>query len=424
MPRRARINWHPRRRRWYSNIGARGTDGKAKEVFAPEDIGEKEEGRAWAWFDAEKARRDSAETPIPSGTLTVEALCTSYLEWAEGRIAEGKLSEKHYDNKDYHLTRFVRFLGDREAITVAPEDIEAFISGMQKEGLAPTYVDNICATVSAAFNWAARFKHLPTSPIRGFELPAVPDSPERYAERIEAAAWLGHFWRRSRADSVAGRYDRLTTLMQRVMIRSGSRPGELCVLLWSDIKWAGWTSSAGHACARAVIPPERWKAGRKTGKARTIFFSPILTRALRREKDRPDRHPVYVFIKGRGRGGKGAGEPWPDSSILARKVLDVRRELICRQAEIRDRIGAGAEVTDRERRLAGIEIRDEGPNRVTNYRWRHTAISSLLMMGVDVPTVADLTGTSPQMIYSTYGHLLSSHLHKAAEALATGRRRS
>jgi integrase len=60
---------------------------------------------------------------------------------------------------------------------------------------------------------------------------------------------------------------------------------------------------------------------------------------------------------------------------------------------------------------------DEGENRLVNYRWRHTAISTLLMLGVDVATVAELTGTSPDMIYKFYGHLLDEHLRGAAEKL-------
>jgi hypothetical protein len=47
----------------------------------------------------------------------------------------------------------------------------------------------------------------------------------------------------------------------------------------------------------------------------------------------------------------------------------------------------------------------------------------MLMMGIDVPTVAELCGTSPKMIYRVYGHLLSSHLEAAAERLTSDARR-
>ena len=109
-----------------------------------------------------------------------------------------------------------------------------------------------------------------------------------------------------------------------------------------------------------------------------------------------------------GRGGKGAGEPWGDGVGLAKKVRDVRRAAI---AEGGRRVAAGGP-------LRGLDlIKDSGLDRVHNYRWRHTAISTLLRQGVDVPTIAELMGTGPAMIYRTYGHLLSDHLARAAERL-------
>ncbi len=70
-----------------------------------------------------------------------------------------------------------------------------------------------------------------------------------------------------------------------------------------------------------------------------------------------------------------------------------------------------------ERRREVVEVRDEGHDRLVNYRWRHTAISTLPMLGVDVPTVAELTGSSPEIINTHHGHLLDSHLAADAEKL-------
>src|SRR5581483_8234949 len=105
-------------------------------------------------------------------------------------------------------------------------------------------------------------------------------------------------------------------------------------------------------------------------------------------------------------------------------ILRFRRRLIMHQAKVRLCIELGdPDVRPWERRRAEVVVKDEGHNRLTNYRWRHTAISTLLMLGVDVPTVAELTGTSPEMIYRHYGHLLDEHLAAAAEKLA-GRRKA
>jgi len=424
MPRPPKPRWSKSRRRWYANIGDPGPDGRAREVFAPAGIAEGDDGRAWDWFRAEAARR----APRAAGAdLSVEDLVELYLLWAEGRVAEGRLSKEHYDGKGFHLTKLADAFGARPAGSLEAGDVTRFLEGLARVH-APNYVANIGASVAAAYNWAVRAKHLPASPVAGFETPAVPRSGERFAERAEAAAFLRHWLRRHDRATVAGRYDRLTLLMARALVRTGARPKELCRLRWADLRWAGGTTTAGHAFAKAVLPARRedgaagHKTAHATGKPRTIYLTPALTRALARVKGRPWAHPVYVFVHGKGRGGRGAGEPWESGSRLSRKVLVVRRELIARQGGIRARLAAGAEVAPWEARLAAVAVRDSGENRLTNYRFRHTAASTLLMMGVDVPTVAELLGTSPDMIYRTYGHILDGHLAAAAEKLGRGRR--
>ncbi len=289
---------------------------------------------------------------------------------------------------------------------------------------SPTYARNICGSARAALNWAVRAKHLESNPVRGFRAPAIPRMPARFAERAEAAAFLS-FWR-SAADrgTVRGRYDRLTLLLERVLIRTG--PAR-----WSCASSSGATSGGmgggrprGTSPPREIIPAGRWKAGKVTGKPRTIYLTPALTRALRRLHDRGAPHPEWVFVHGGGRGGKGAGEPWPSGSVLSKTVLRVRRRFLGHQAALRERLRCGEHVSPWERRWAATTVRDEGHDRLVNYRFRHTAISTLLMLGVDVPTVAELTGTSPEMIYRHYGHLLDSHLQEAAERLAARRRGS
>jgi integrase len=418
MPRQARPRWHKGRRQWYANVGERGPDGRAREVFAPAAIGERDEGRAWEWFEAERKRR---ETAAPPSEVTAEWVAEHYLAAAEKRRDEGRFQPEQFANQARHLGIFADALGARVAATLGPDDLTRL--GEHLLSLySPAYARNVLATVRQAFGWAVREKLLPASPIKGYKAPTLPRSPVRFAERAEAAAFLG-FWRAAaRRDTIRGRYERLTLLLERALIRTGARPKELCVLRWSDIDWRGWTSAAGHRCAKAVIPPDRWKAGKATGKPRTIYFTPALTRALARVRDRGGARRESVFVHGAGRAGAGAGEPWPSGSRLSRAILRVRRRLIAWQAGVRGRIEAGDRVEPWERRRAEVPVQDEGHNRLVNYRWRHTAISTLLMLGVDVPTVAELTGTSPEMIYRHYGHLLDAHLAAAADKLAGARK--
>ncbi len=280
---------------------------------------------------------------------------------------------------------------------------------------AISYVSLICASVTSAFNWAVRAKKLESSPIAGFKVPSIPRTAERFAERAETAAFLWCTRRRrgaKRRGSLSARFAALSGLMARMLIHTGARPAELSRLWWDDIRWKAGVTSVGHEYAKAVIPFDRWKCGKKTGKPRTIYFTPLITRALRREFAKADRHPVNVFVR-RGLGGEPS-QPYGRLTSI-RQTRRVRRRVIREVAKIRERIEKGEVVSASEVRLASFDFVDHGPRRVTNYKHRHTYASNLLMNGVDTVTVAELLGTSPAMIYRNYGHLLDGHLAAAAE---------
>jgi len=416
MPRKAGARWHKGKKRWYANIGEVDSKGRATEVYAPETIGEKDEGAAWEWLKTERARRDNVVPVVIENS--VDWVFERYLKWYEDRVKEGKHSITEQRNKQRHLGMFCDVFGTRPVPSVSPEEVTAFGEDLLSD-YSPVYARNVCASARAAFNWAAKAPQrlIADNPIRGYRAPMIPRSPERHAETIEAAAFIGYWRTRTPRTYTLSRYERLTILLERCLINTGCRPKELCRLKWEDIKWNAWQTPAGHSAAKAIIPYRRWKAGKVTGKPRTIYFSPLLSRALRRVFDRTPPNSEWVFVHHGGFAGRGMNEPWEDGSTLSITVKRIRTELIARQESIRERIRGGEDVRSAERKLAEVLIQDKGDNRLVNYRWRHTAISTLLMHGVDVATVAQLTGTSPDMIYKHYGHLLDSHLQVAAEKL-------
>lgn len=407
MPRKPKPCYHKRLGLWYARVGEPGPDGSARAVYAPRDV--RDEASAWAWLAAERERRTAETIPFDPANMTVVQVAEHYLHWAERRKDQGKLSPEHYASKAIHLGIFAEALGPRAARTLRVEDANHFLAGLATR-YAVNYRANIMASVNACLNWAVRSGHLPANPILGHDPTTVPRAAPRFAEVDEAAAFLRFWLHRLPRATPAARYDRSALLLVRCLIRTGARPKELCRLRWGQVRWDAGRSSAGHAFATATLV--KHKTADATGKPRVIYFPPALTRALRREHDRPDRHPEFLFVHGRGRGGKGAGEPWKDGATLAKKVRTIRRTAI---AEAVRRAAAGEPTRGLEK------IRDVGVNRVHNYRWRHTAISTLLRIGVDVPTIAELVGTSPELIYHTYGHLLSDHLARAAEKLFRGR---
>lgn len=416
MPRKPEPRWKKSDRRWVAAIGEPDARGKARDVYAPATIGEGDKAAAWEWFAREVKARTSVS--YVDKEVSVEHLAELYLEWCEEAVGRGELAEAHYRAKQQHLTRVSELAGGRLATWLTAERVEQLLSGLLKD-YSPHYVNNIGATLQAALKWGVRAGKLDRNPAEGFRSPTIPRPPERFATRAEAAAWLA--WLRFEASGPPGerqRYRRASALLQRCLISTGARPKELCQLRWSDLRWDSHRDEWGHPYATARIPPERWKAGGKTGRWRTIYFTPVLTRALRREFGRPDRHETHVFVHGRGRGGVGAGEPWADGSVYSQWVRAARRRLIAFRTEAEKRRKRGEALGLVERRLLVVSIEDEGAQRLVNYRWRHTAVSTLLMLGLDPATVGEALGTSAEMVLRVYGHLLDSHVAAAARMLA------
>jgi integrase len=425
LAREATVRWDKNARAWRSDVGPRGENGRRRPVYFRKDAEGRElletkaaERAARKLLQDHLDRRDEDEAATARGLAdpSVEQLRLLWLSHVKrtGTIESYRVARSA-------IGQFARFTHqggayrDRRAAGLTATDLQRYLDARRDEGRKPHYLAKLAGVVQAMLNWAANphpHRHperlLPGgNPLRGMAAPKVPDSPERFAETRAVAsflrAWLGIARRRGRGGRQA-RSERLAALLLRVLVQTGCRPGEACKAQWGDVDWEAGRTAAGHAFGKITLPPERWKMGRKTGKSRTVYLTPALTRALRRESLRLDRHPTHLFHHIRRRRAEGEeeaseSEPWT-SAALAARVRKVRKLAIA----------------------AGADLEDAGPNRIVNYLWRHTAASRALMRGMDPVTVAALLGTSPEMLRKHYGHILDSHLARAAEALAGARR--
>ena len=381
MPRPQKPWWWSARKRWAATI-------EGVRYVEPTGLGKSETHAAWEWH----ARLLATERPAaPSGDRLGD-LFEAYLEWDERRVEAGERDRRAHETLAYKLNRIFltqvdgKDVGFIPARKFGPGHIEAMLLAWAGAGLSPGYRRELVAAVKMVLSWAtrplgSRPPLLEKSPLAGFKLPPAEVVAERYAGRSEAAAWLRWLWRRGLREFA---------LLQRCLVHTGARPKELTTLTYGNIRWDALETPSGHAMGVATL--EKWKAARKTGRLRRIYIPARLGRMLKRRMIAANDPNVRIWTAPRG------GE-WSSSNL--------------------------ATYTARQRDMAiaaGLPFSDAGPDRLVNYRWRHTAASSLLMNGVPIATVATLLGTSVQMISKVYGHLMSDHLGDAAEQLARGRR--
>lgn len=133
---------------------------------------------------------------------------------------------------------------------------------------------------------------------------------------------------------------------------TGARPQELRI---ADVGWLQ---------GQKIVFPKQLSKGRK--KRRVIFLDDLSNRLVQRLADGRSRGPVFRNSK---------GDPWKTITLV--NAMGVIR---------------------RRTKIKGL----------CAYTFRHSFITRHLERGVDVPTVAELAGNSPAMIFKHYNHVANN----------------
>jgi integrase len=131
------------------------------------------------------------------------------------------------------------------------------------------------------------------------------------------------------------------------------------------------------------LPPNEHKTGKRTGKARVIYLSPVMVSLTERLMREYPEGPLFRSFRG--------GKPYTAQAVR------------CRFRRLRERVPA----------LANVVC----------YTLRHTYATDALVHSVPIATVAELMGhTSTTMIARHYGHLAerTTHLRESAGRLSRG----
>lgn len=302
------------------------------------------------------------ETPREASTLTVGDLRGRYLDWIKRNR-----SRRLHDEAKRHLERWVDHVGDRNALTITGNDLEAFQESLSHDGHAPLYVKKHITTVRACFNRGVKAGWIPPSfkPFAYVESIRLDPSPLLESD-LPTAAEIATLFAHAK-----GAFRDMLTLYH----ATGARTHELIEMRVGD-----------YQPNMKAIVLKRHKRSRTLREPvpRTITLNDTANDVMRRQTEgRPAEEFVFPTRTGR-----------PNTSVLVGDMF----------ARLRHRAG----------------VRDT----LTVYSFRHLWISEAMMASVDVMLVARMAGTSVRMIETVYGHWRTQSFTDAQARLDASRKRS
>lgn len=308
-------------------------------------------------YDRWREMHRQAEVSAGWGRRSVADLVDLYAADLQARLSRGELSRLTVTLRLTRLSSFSAHIGT----DLATDDLTEtrIIEWLDSEaGWGLTSRSEAARAVRAAMRWAVRRRYLESNPIESLRLPK--GGRREYLIDQETYQRMLGGWKFMRKDSEAFR---------QVLIAlhgTGCRPGEIIAVNVEDVANDGTTW---------VLP--RHKNVKKTGQPRIVYLSPEMQQMTRELIDGRKKGPLFLM---------GNGDRW-EYPIMRRAFHRLRE-----RAKI-----------DKDCVL---------------YAFRHTWITSALMAGVDLATVATMAGTSIQMIDRHYGHLARHHDHLIQSAAA------
>jgi integrase len=292
---------------------------------------------------------------------TFSELAKSFLAESTGRVERGELSLSTHADYVWYVDSFCVRHGSLEVSRLEPHHVSDWLASNSTWGSSARR--HAIGSVKRVLNWGRKERRIISNPIEDL---ARPGQPRRQAmisdddhRRLVAAAG---------GQDYSGKIDRQFRLVLIAIRHCGGRP--------QDVARAR-VEFVDSAVTKWTLPEH--KTRRHTERPRVVYLSPCLATVTK------------ILIAGRTTGPLFRG----------RRGAVTTNAITCRMKRLKVELGLDP--------------------KVVFYSYRHTFITQAIERGVDVATVAELTGTSISMIQKHYGHLASKHDHlRAAAAKAMG----
>jgi len=307
-------------------------------------------------------RMKAAPTAQPANSLTIAELSAAYFRHIRDQAKKSLIAESTVTRRINHVAPFLAACGANPVDQLRQHHVTDWLRG-QTTWNATTCSD-AAASVKRILKWAVDEGRIESNPIE--RLKVERGSPRDYVVGAdEYRAMIAGVWSQKYARRKVASF-RAVLIALRL---SGCRPSEIASLEIGDCSADSWTI-------------RKHKNRKKKRRPRVVYLSPCLQTLTRIASRERDVGPVFLADKDRG---------W--------KYSDMRLRF------------------QRLRAKAKLSLK------CVLYSLRHTWITEALLAGVDVATVAEMAGTSIQMIDRHYGHLnqQQKHLSDAARAVGASR---
>lgn len=308
-----------------------------------------------------KAREGRLDLPTGRKThRTFREAGEEYLQNLEDTLHRGVKGFEDLPNKRRHIqSHLIPYFKDQRADKITDFAVQHFARQRMEAGAKLATVNRELSTLSHMMNRMVQWKW-----IRSDDRPKIAKGEEKRKKIVilspanQAALMRGGI----------GDQDPATWLFIAFGLNTAMRHSEILRVRWDEIDFAN---------NRIDIPQA--KAGQRVQPITTS-----LRTMLENERKRRDDKDGYIFSHRRHRGNT------PYRKSMARQF---------ERAVLR----------------AGLE-----PDKVTPHVMRHTAITSLVQAGIDLPTIQRISGHKTLAMVMRYVHLADDHIDTAIASLDTG----
>jgi site-specific recombinase XerD len=293
---------------------------------------------------------------------TFAELAMLFVGDSEGRVSRGELSIDTHSNYVWYIDSFSQCYPSLAVSQIEPHHITDWLAANPTWGSSARR--HAIGTVKRVLNWGRRERRILSNPIEDVERPSQPRRSAMVGDDDHRKLVMA-----SGGQPYSGRIDRQFRLVLIAIRHCGGRPQDVARarVEFVDAEVTKWTL------------PEH-KTRRHTERPRVVYLSPCLQTITRILITGRESGPLF-------RGRRGA----VTTNAISCRIKRLKKDL------------------------------DIDP-KIVFYSYRHTYLTNGMERGVNVATLAELTGTSISMIQKHYGHLGTKHEHlKAAAAKAMER---